>query len=100
MTTLFKIDDRSLLASVLDGEGVFLGPAKILDGLTTDQANAKPHQLPHSIADIVAHLCFWQEWFNACATAAVANRVLTAMPAASRAAKRWGFPMCMSLLSL
>jgi uncharacterized damage-inducible protein DinB len=44
---------------------VFLGPAKILDGLTADQANAKPHQLPHSIADIVAHLCFWQEWFNA-----------------------------------
>jgi uncharacterized damage-inducible protein DinB len=69
MTTLFKIEDRILLASVLDGEGVFLGPARILDGLTADQANAKPHHLPHSIADIVAHLCFWQEWFNACATA-------------------------------
>ena len=67
MNTLYKVDDRSLLASVLNGEGVFLGPAKLLDGLTADQASTKPHPLPHSIADIVAHLCYWQEWWNHCA---------------------------------
>ena len=41
----------------------------VLDGLTTDQAHAKPNGLPHSIADIVAHMYYWQEWFNRCAIA-------------------------------
>ena len=66
MTSLFKSDDRDLLASVLAGEGVHLEPERILDGLTDAQAQTKPHGLPYSIADVVAHMCFWQEWFNAC----------------------------------
>jgi uncharacterized damage-inducible protein DinB len=66
MTPLYKLDDRDLLNGVLAGESVHLEPARILDGLTDAQAHAKPHGLPYSIADIVAHLCFWQEWFNAC----------------------------------
>jgi uncharacterized damage-inducible protein DinB len=66
MTTLYRADDRPLLTSVLSGEGVHLEPAAILDGLTADDAHAKPHGLPHSIADIVAHICYWQEWFNTC----------------------------------
>ena len=69
MTMLYRIDDRGLLLSVLSGEGVFLEPAAVLEGLTADQAHAKPQSLPHSIAEIVAHLCYWQEWLNACATA-------------------------------
>jgi uncharacterized damage-inducible protein DinB len=69
MTTLYKVDDGNLLTNVLSGEGVFLGPAAILDGLTADQAHARPHGLPHSIAEIVAHICYWQEWFNSCASA-------------------------------
>jgi uncharacterized damage-inducible protein DinB len=64
---LYRVDDRNLLISVLSGEGVHLEPGAILDGLTADQANAKPHGLPHSIAEIVAHTCYWQEWFNDCA---------------------------------
>ncbi len=68
MTTLHKVDDRALLISVLNGEGVYLAPAGILDGLTPDRAHAKPHGIPHSIAEIVAHMCHWQEWFNDCAT--------------------------------
>jgi hypothetical protein len=54
MTTLYRIEDSSLLTSVLDGEGVYLGPAAVLEGLTADQAHEKPHGLPHSIAEIVA----------------------------------------------
>jgi uncharacterized damage-inducible protein DinB len=69
MTALHRIDDRNLLTSALAGEGVYLDPAAILDGLTAEQAHAKPHGLPHSIAEIVAHVCFWQEWFNRCAVA-------------------------------
>jgi uncharacterized damage-inducible protein DinB len=64
MTALYRIADRNLLTSVLGGEGVFLGSVAIVDGLTADQAHAKPHGLPHSIAEIVAHMCYWQEWFN------------------------------------
>ncbi len=67
MTTLYRVDDPNLLTSVLSGEGVHLEPDAILDGLTADQAHAKPHGLPHSIAEIVAHICYWQEWFNKCA---------------------------------
>jgi hypothetical protein len=51
---------------MLAGEGVHLDPAAILDGLTDTQAHTKPPGLPNSIADIVAHMCFWQEWFNTC----------------------------------
>ena len=67
MTMLHKVDDPGVLINVLNGEGTFLAPAAVLDGLTDDQARTRPHNLPHSIADIVAHMCYWQEWFNACA---------------------------------
>jgi uncharacterized damage-inducible protein DinB len=67
METLYKVDDRSLLTDLLNGEGGFHGPAVVLDGLTAEQALAKPHGLPHSIAEIVAHMCYWQDWFNTCA---------------------------------
>jgi hypothetical protein len=67
MGTLYKVDDRNLLTGLLSGESGFHGPAVVLDGLTAEQALAKPHGLPHSIAEIVAHMCHWQEWFNVCA---------------------------------
>ena len=54
-------------AGLLSGEGGFHGSAVILEGITAEQALAKPHGLPHSIAEIVAHVCYWQEWFNDCA---------------------------------
>jgi uncharacterized damage-inducible protein DinB len=63
----YRVDDPTLLTGMLRGEGVHLDPAAILDGLTPDQAGAKPHELPHSVSEIVAHMCFWQEWFNDCA---------------------------------
>ena len=67
MFTIYRADDPNLVNSVLSGEGVHVEPGAILDGLTPDQAQAKPHGLPHSIAEIVAHMCYWQEWFNNCA---------------------------------
>jgi uncharacterized damage-inducible protein DinB len=67
MAALYRMEDRSLLTSVLGGEGVHLGPAAVLEGLSAEQASAKPNGLPHSIAEIVAHMCYWQEWFNRCA---------------------------------
>ena len=66
MSALYRADDQNLLTSLLAGEGVHLDPAAILDGLSDAQAHTKPHGLPYAIADLVAHMCFWQEWFNAC----------------------------------
>jgi len=34
-----------------------------LDGLTPHDADRRVVHVPHSIAEIVAHLAFWQEWF-------------------------------------
>jgi uncharacterized damage-inducible protein DinB len=68
MSTLYKVDDPNLLTDLLSHGSGFHGPAVVLDGLTAEQALAKPHGLPHSIAEIVAHMCFWQDWFNGCAS--------------------------------
>jgi uncharacterized damage-inducible protein DinB len=43
----------------------YLAPAKALDGLTVADAERRVKRLPHSIAEIVAHLAFWQDWFLA-----------------------------------
>ena len=67
MPTLYQVDDRNLLTGLLSGEGGFHGPAVVLDGLRAEHALAKPNGLPPSIAEIVAHICYWQEWFNSCA---------------------------------
>lgn len=37
-------------------------PAVILEGLTPEQATTRPRGLPHSVAELVAHLLFWAEW--------------------------------------
>jgi len=34
-----------------------------LDGLTVHHADVRIAHAPHSIAEIVMHLAFWQEWF-------------------------------------
>jgi uncharacterized damage-inducible protein DinB len=86
MATLHKIDDRRLLTSLLSGDTDFLGPSAVLDDLTAEQALTRPHGLPHSIAEIVAHMCYWQEWFNGCATegfTGIAEHAAAGWPAVS-----------------
>lgn len=39
-----------------------LPASRLLSGLSPDQAEAKLPGLTHSIAEIVAHLVFWQDW--------------------------------------
>jgi uncharacterized damage-inducible protein DinB len=43
---------------------IHLSPPRALEGLPTDLAERRLVDLPHSIADIVAHMSFWQEWFT------------------------------------
>jgi uncharacterized damage-inducible protein DinB len=38
-------------------------PDRALEGLTTDAAHRRVTGASHSVAEIVAHMVFWQEWF-------------------------------------
>ena len=51
------------LKSLLRGAHAFLSPTAALGGLSAADAASRPANLPHSIAEIVAHMAFWQEWF-------------------------------------
>lgn len=41
----------------------YMAPAKVLQGLAAEQAGARAPGAPHSVAEIVAHMIFWQSWF-------------------------------------
>ena len=47
---------------LLQGTDEFFAPAVILGGLTGEQACAIVPGLPHSIATLLGHMVFWQEW--------------------------------------
>jgi uncharacterized damage-inducible protein DinB len=53
------MDARPLLIDTLP----FLSPRLALDGLSPELADRRVDGAPHTIAAIVAHLVFWQEWF-------------------------------------
>ena len=55
------------LRKLYTGAGAYTPPARALSGLTAEQAAARPHGVPHSIAEIVAHMHYWQEWALAAA---------------------------------
>ncbi|MEX2301926.1 MAG: DinB family protein [Bryobacterales bacterium] len=61
---LYLMPDREFLQSMAAFDAGFQTPAAVLDGLTEEQAMAKPHGLPHSIAEIVGHMGYWQDFFN------------------------------------
>jgi uncharacterized damage-inducible protein DinB len=61
---LYKMEDRELLKTLAAFQSGFQTPEVVLDGLTEEQATAKPHGLPHSIADLVGHMYYWQDYFN------------------------------------
>ena len=42
-----------------------LAPEKALEALTAEQAETRFANAPHSIAELVAHMNFWQDWFLA-----------------------------------
>jgi uncharacterized damage-inducible protein DinB len=43
----------------------YLAPEKALEGLSAGDAERRVPGTPHSVAQIVAHLAFWQDWFYA-----------------------------------
>ena len=61
---LYLMRDRELLRSMAAFQAGFHTPEVVLDGLSEEQAAAKPHGVPHSIAEIVGHMWYWQDFFN------------------------------------
>lgn len=51
------------LRAVLRGAHAYLAPQPTLAGLPPDVAARRPEGAEHSIAEIVAHMAFWQQWF-------------------------------------
>jgi uncharacterized damage-inducible protein DinB len=69
---------RELLTEPIE----YLAPARALDGLSPTLADRRMDGTGHSIAEIVSHLTFWQEWF--------AQRLQgVAAPMVARAADGW-----------
>ena len=60
----------------------FLAPARALEGLSSELADRRVEGASHSIAEIVAHLNFWQNWF-------IRRAEGTAAPMVQRAAEGW-----------
>jgi uncharacterized damage-inducible protein DinB len=54
------MDARELLLETY----AHMPPARILEDLSAEDAERRMAGAPHSIAEIVAHLHFWQEWFR------------------------------------
>ncbi len=52
---------RELLIDTL----AHIAPARALESLTADDAERRLPGASHSIAEIVAHIDFWQRWFCA-----------------------------------
>src|SRR5688572_18412868 len=51
------------LHSVLRGAHAYLAPQATLAALAPDVAVRTPEGAEHSIAEIVLHMAFWQQWF-------------------------------------
>ena len=60
----------------------YLAPEKALDGLSAADAERHVTGVTHSVAELVAHLAFWQDWFHARCTG-------DAQPMVASAAAGW-----------
>ena len=75
-----RMHARDILIEPLE----YLAPARAVDGLTSEEAERRAQGAPHSIAEILAHLTFWQDWFcQRCAgiSAPVVGRAADGWPA-------------------
>ena len=52
-----------MLKELLRDTFAYIPPAAALDGLSDADAMRRLPGAPHSIAEIVAHITFWQDWF-------------------------------------
>ncbi len=51
------------LRELLVETSIYMPPERVLEGLSGEMAERHASASVHSIAEIVAHMIFWQEWF-------------------------------------
>lgn len=51
-----------LLPKLFRGGQAFIGVEAVLSGLEAKQAAQRPNALPHSVAELVAHINWWHRW--------------------------------------
>lgn len=59
----FEVECDMLARELLADTHAYIGPLAALDGLAPALADERPAGAPHSIAEIVAHMTFWLDWF-------------------------------------
>ena len=62
MTPTFPVSVQDALSSLYHGGNANVSWERALGGLTPEQAGQVPVGLPHSVADLVAHVAFWQTY--------------------------------------
>lgn len=58
---VFESPKGSLIKQMLSGVG-FTPYPKALSGLPPEQAMMRPANAPHSVAEVLAHMNYWQAW--------------------------------------
>jgi len=58
----FTVSVQDALSNLFYGGSANVPWEQALDGLTAEQAHVRPPGLPHSVADLVAHVAFWQAY--------------------------------------
>jgi uncharacterized damage-inducible protein DinB len=56
----FTVSSPEAIEGLIEGWSSFTPPSRALEGLTSEQALAKRDGWPYSIAEVVAHMLYWQ----------------------------------------
>ena len=62
MSLRSSVGVQDAVSSLYHGGSANVSWLQALDGLSAEQASHVPAGLPHSVADLVAHVAFWQDY--------------------------------------
>lgn len=53
---------RKIVSQSLSGKGAHVLTATVFEGLSWKQAGSQPTGAPHTVFQLLEHICFWQDW--------------------------------------
>lgn len=53
---------EKIIGDALSGKGAHAATGNLFDGLDWKSAGQRPGGAPHSVFQLLNHLCFWQDW--------------------------------------
>ncbi|MFC4453385.1 DinB family protein [Deinococcus sonorensis] len=62
MVKTLQVSTLDAVSSLFHGGNANVSWVQALDGLNAEQAHTRPPGLPHSVAEVVAHVQFWQAY--------------------------------------